>query len=217
MDAPNLPLDLSLPARLAVLISGTGRSLQHLHDRIEQGEVPAEIRLVISSRGDAPGLARARNFGLPCCVVRRRDHATAESFREAVFSKIRAAACDLVLLMGYLQLLPIPPDYEGRVLNIHPALLPDFGGKGMYGDRVHAAVLASGAAESGCTVHFCDNEYDHGPILVQRRCPVLPGDTVEDLAHRVFEEEKKAWLEALRLVLPGAASAPPRSDRSESR
>ena len=119
----------------------------------------------------------------------------------SAYSQIRSQAVDLVCLMGFLLLLPIPADFERRVLNIHPALLPDFGGEGMYGNHVHAAVLAGGRAESGCTVHYCDNLYDHGEIILQRRCPVLPNDTVETLATRVFEEEKKAYPEALRRVL----------------
>ncbi len=195
------------PARLAVLLSGTGRSLQNLAAAIRSGEVPAEISFVLSSRPDAYGLERARKLGLPHAVLNRRDFADSAAFREAVFSRIREFRCDLVLLMGYLQLLPIPEDYHGRVLNIHPALLPAFGGKGMYGDRVHRAVLDSGVEETGCTIHFCDDQYDHGPILLQRRCPVLPGDTVETLAARVFEEETRAWPQALRLLISPPASS----------
>jgi folate-dependent phosphoribosylglycinamide formyltransferase PurN len=110
------------------------------------------------------------------------------------------AGADLVVMAGFLSFWRVPPEFDGRVINIHPALLPDFGGKGMYGSRVHEAVLRSGRTESGCTVHFCNNEYDGGPILIQRRVPVLTGDTVETLAGRVFEQECEALPEAIQQI-----------------
>jgi formyltetrahydrofolate-dependent phosphoribosylglycinamide formyltransferase len=190
-------------ARLAVLLSGSGRSLENLADCIARGEVPATIELVVASRPDAYGLVRAERLGLPGVVLRPRDFPGLTAFSRAVFDRIRQRRVDLVCLMGFLTKLVIPEEFDRRVLNIHPALLPEFGGQGMYGDRVHAAVLAADKAETGCTVHYCDQEYDHGAIVLQRRCPVLAGDTVESLAQRVFEEEKLAYPEALRRVLAG--------------
>src|SRR5207237_10203077 len=122
-----------------------------------------------------------------------------EQFSRLVFSLCDDANVDLVCCAGWLCLLDIPPKYQGRVMNIHPALLPSFGGKGMYGQRVHQAVMDHGCKVSGCTVHFVDNTYDNGPIILQRTCPVLDDDTADALAHRVFEEEKLAYPEAIQL------------------
>ena len=184
--------------RLAVLISGSGRSLENLVQQIERGTLGAEIPIVISSNKDAYGLVRAKRSGLCAHTMQRSDFADNASYSAAVFTEIRARSCDYVCLMGFLKLLLIPADFVGKVLNIHPALLPSFGGKGMYGDRVHNAVLAAGVSESGCTVHLCDNEYDHGKILLQRRVRVLPDDDAQTLAARVFEEEKLAYIEVLQ-------------------
>jgi folate-dependent phosphoribosylglycinamide formyltransferase PurN len=142
---------------------------------------------------------------LPATVVARKEFPDTDSFSRAVWQTVEATHPDFVLLCGFLSMLRIPPAYEGRVLNIHPALLPEYGGKGYYGERVHRAVLRAGARESGCTVHFVDNEYDHGPILVQRRVPVLPGDTAETLADRVFQAECEAYPEALIWLASGRA------------
>src|SRR5262245_566502 len=188
------------PLRIAVLVSGGGTTLQNLIDRIAAGSLSARIVQVISSKADAYGVERAKRGGLRVEVIRRKDFASIEDFSKRIFQICRDAAAEMVCLGGFLQLLRIPPDFEGRVLNIHPALLPKFGGKGMYGHHVHAAVLAAGEKESGCTVHFVDNEYDHGPIILQRRVPVLPGDTLETLAARVFEQECEAYPEAIRRI-----------------
>lgn len=193
-----------MTARLAVLISGTGRSLENLQAVIRRRELDARVVLVISSRREAYGLVRAARLGLETRVLRPRDFADRGAWSAAVWHEIRARRVDWVCLMGFMTLLPIPPAFERRVLNIHPALLPDFGGRGMYGDRVHQSVLAAGRTESGCTVHFCDEFYDHGEIILQRRCPVLPDDTVETLAARVFEQEKKAYPEALNRLIAAA-------------
>lgn len=189
----------SKPTRLAVLISGGGRTMVNLQQAINRGELNAAITVVISSRPDVAGIDRARELGLPVEVVNRRAFDSAEAFGDAMWEVIRRYGADLVVLAGFLSLLYIPRDYEGRVLNIHPALLPKFGGKGMYGHHVHEAVIAAGESESGCTVHVCDNEYDKGRIVLQRRCPVLPGDTPDALAARVFEQETLAYPEAIRL------------------
>ena len=196
------------PIRLAVLLSGSGTTLQNLIDRIADGRLTAQIALVVASKATAFGLERAQRAGIPTAVVERKAHATVESFSAAVFQHCRESGASLVCLAGFLHLLRIPADFAGRVLNIHPALLPAFGGKGMYGHHVHEAVLRAGAAESGCTVHLVDDEYDHGPIVVQKRVPVLPGDTPDALAARVFAAECDAYPEAIRLVAANRPKPP---------
>ena len=201
---------MSPPVRLGVLISGGGRTLQNLIDRIGDGSLPARIEVVVSSDPAAPGLERARRHGLPAEVVPRRRYPDAQSFSRAVTEVLERYPIDLVLLAGFVHLYLFPPKWAGRVLNIHPALLPRFGGKGFYGRRVHEAVLRSGARESGCTVHFADERYDHGPIILQKKVPVLPGDTPESLAERVFQAECEAYPEAIRRVAArlGVPAAP---------
>lgn len=181
-----------------MLLSGSGRSLENLHECILRGDVDGEVVLVISNTPKAYGLVRAQRLGIEHHTLRPRDYPDRQAWSAAVYRQLREHDVDWVLLLGFLALLPIEPDFEGRVLNIHPSLLPKHGGAGMYGNRVHAAVLAAGDRESGCTVHFCDDEYDRGTVLHQRRCPVHPDDDVETLAARVFEEEKRALPEALR-------------------
>ena len=162
--------------------------------------------LVIANRGEAYGLVRAEQAGVPTAVISRRDCSSREEFSQRIFALCRQARAELVCLAGFLQLLSIPEDYAGRVMNIHPALIPAFCGKGFYGHRVHEAVLEAGVKVSGCTVHFADNLYDHGPIIVQRTVPVLEGDTPEMLAARVFEQECEAYPEAIRLFAVGRLS-----------
>jgi formyltetrahydrofolate-dependent phosphoribosylglycinamide formyltransferase len=181
---------------LAILISGSGRTLQNFIDEIAAGRLDARIRVVVSSSPDAGGNEKALRAGIPLAVVDRK----AAGFNEAITKAVEKHKVDLVLLAGFLHLWTFPPPYKGRVLNIHPALLPDFGGKGMYGHRVHEAVLKAGEKESGCTVHVADLEYDRGPIIVQRRVKVLPDDTPDTLAARVFQEELIAYPEAVRMV-----------------
>jgi phosphoribosylglycinamide formyltransferase-1 len=177
--------------RLAVLLSGSGRTLQNLIDRIAAGSLRATVALVVSDRPDAFGLERARRAGLPTHV--ERDPAR-------IWQLVREHDADIVCLAGYLRLLPIDPEFaDGRVLNIHPALLPAFGGKGMYGDHVHRAVLAAGATESGCTVHVCNDRYDEGAVVLQSRVPVLRDDTPDTLAARVFAAECEAYPAAIAL------------------
>lgn len=185
------------PVRLAVLISGGGTTLVNLHRAIAEGRLAANIALVVSSRGNVAGVDRARALQLPCSVIRRKDFADVASFSDAIFAECRAAAVDLVLCGGFLCLLRIPADFTNRVLNIHPSLIPKFCGQGFHGSHVHEAVLAAGETESGCTVHIVDDEYDHGPIVLQRSVPVLPGDSPETLAARVFEAECTAYPEAV--------------------
>ncbi len=184
------------PIRLAVLISGGGTTLQNLIDRIADGRLAARIAGVVSSRADAYGIERAKKAGLPVAVVPKGTP-------ESVWNAVRGFNAQLVCLAGWLNLLPIPVDFRRKVLNIHPALLPAFGGKGMYGLRVHEAALAAGVKVSGCTVHFADDTYDTGPILVQKCVPVLAGDTADSLAARVFAAECEAYPEAIRLIAEG--------------
>jgi len=191
------------PIRLAVLLSGGGTTLQNLLDRTADGRLAARVVQVVSNKADAFGLVRAERAGVPAVVVDRKQHATRESFSEAVFAPCRAAGADLVCLAGFLQLVLIPPDFAGRVMNIHPALIPAFCGKGFHGRHVHEAALAAGVKLSGCTVHFADNEYDRGPIILQRPVPVLDDDTPETLAARVFAAECDAYPEAIRLFAEG--------------
>jgi formyltetrahydrofolate-dependent phosphoribosylglycinamide formyltransferase len=144
-------------------------------------------------------LVRAQRAGLPTYVVDRKDYDSRGAFAIRTFDLCRAAEADLVCMAGFLQLLHIPDDFLGRVMNIHPALIPAFCGKGFYGQHVHEAVLEYGVKVSGCTVHFADNVYDHGPIILQRTVPVLDADTPESLAARVFEQECEAYPEAIEL------------------
>lgn len=191
---PNSVARPNPPARLAVMLSGSGRTLDNLVSAIAQGELRATIPLVIASR-PCLGADKARAMGADTIVqagdLSARDLA-------ALLDQHRI---DLVVLAGYLRLLDVPEAYRGRIVNIHPALLPAFGGKGMYGDRVHAAVLASGASESGCTVHMVNEQYDRGPIVLQERVPVRPGDDVRVLATRVFEAECRLYPRALQLLI----------------
>lgn len=190
-------------ARLGVLISGGGTTLQNFLDKIRAGKLGAEIVVVISSRPNVKGLERARLAGIDRYVVNRKDHADVESFSEAITEILDRYNVELVTLAGFLSFYKVPPKYLGRVMNIHPALLPKFGGEGFYGDKVHKAVLESGAAESGCTVHFADNVYDHGPIIVQHRVPVFKDDTVDTLRKRIFEQECVAYPQAINMFAEG--------------
>ncbi len=191
------------PIRLAVLLSGGGTTLQNFLNRITDGLLRAEIAVVVSSKADAFGLTRARQANLPAFSVERKSCASREEFSDRIFAHCRDAGVDLVCLAGFLQLLRIPDDFHQRVLNIHPALIPAFCGKGYHGLAVHRAVLERGAKVSGCTVHFADNEYDHGPIVAQRVVPVLDDDTPESLAERVFAAECEAYPQAIQWFAQG--------------
>ncbi len=193
----------STPTPIAGLISGGGRTLANLEEARRRGDLAIEIPLVICSNPHAGGLERCRDLGLSCLVLSPSEFADTRRFSEAIFEAVRGAGAELVCLAGFLRRIEIPVDYAGRILNIHPSLLPEFGGVGMYGDRVHRAVLAAGRQESGCTVHYVTDEYDAGPIILQRRCAVEPGDTVSTLAARVFALECEAYPEAIRRVISG--------------
>ncbi len=189
--------------RVAVLISGGGTTLRNFIEKIHAGQLPVEIVLVLSSSPTARGLQFARDANIPSVVVDRKGFATQDNFSRAIFDHCRGERADLVVMGGFLKRLTIPEDFAGRVVNIHPALVPAFCGEGFYGHRVHEAVLAYGAKLSGCTVHLADNQYDHGPVILQRAVPVLDDDTPETLAARVFEAECEAYPEALRLIAAG--------------
>ena len=192
------------PIRLAVLVSGGGTTLQNLIDEITAKRLNAQIGVVIGSRAGIRALERASEAKIMNFVVQPGVDAVGE-FSRKVFELCDDAGVDLVCLAGWLSLLEIPQKYEGRVMNLHPALLPgQFGGKGMFGRRVHEAVIAHGCKVSGCTVHFVDNDYDAGPIIIQKCCPVLEDDTPESLAHRVGELERVVYPEAIRLYAAGA-------------
>ncbi len=184
---------------IAVLISGGGTTLRNLIEKVRTGTLPVEIRLVISSSATARGLQYAAEAGIPALVVEKKGM-TDEAFSEAVFSPCRAAGVRYVVMGGFLKHVLIPPDFENRVVNIHPSLIPAFCGHGMYGLKVHQAVLDAGAKVSGCTVHFVDNVYDHGPILLQRQVEVRGDDTAESLQARVFAAECEAYPEALTML-----------------
>ena len=194
---------MTIPIRLAVLISGSGRTLQNFLDLSRTGALKARVVRVISSRADAYGLVRARKAGVPTAIVRRKDHPDWDAFSRAVTAELDQARPDLVALAGFMCYYTVPPHYESRIMNIHPALLPSFGGEGFYGERVHEAVLACGCKVSGCSAHFVNNVYDAGPIIVQKAVPVLEGDDVHSLADRVFLKELEAYPEAINLFVEG--------------
>lgn len=178
--------------RVAVLVSGAGSNLEAILESQEAGALPGvQVVLVLSSKADAYALERAHKRQIETAGVERKAFSSEEAFQAALLEKLLGARVDVVCLAGYLKKLS--PDiirrFRGRILNIHPALLPKFGGPGMYGQHVHEAVIAAGEAESGCTVHLVDEEFDHGPVLAQVKVPVLPGDTAKSLAARVLEQE----------------------------
>jgi len=183
-------------ARLGILLSGGGRTALNIHAACGRGEIDAEIALVIAHREEASGIARCRDAGIRAAVL-----PPGTDLDDRIDATLEAARVDLVCLAGYLRKFRVGSLWRGRALNIHPGLLPEFGGAGMYGSRVHEAVLASGASESGCTVHEVDEEYDHGRTVLVRKCPVLANDTPEALAARVFTEECAAYPEAIRHAL----------------
>jgi len=189
--------------RLALFISGTGGNALNLMAACGDGRVPALPVLGLSSSARAAGVERLGAAGLPVAVLLRSAFPDDGAYSRACFDRAEEAKAEVIALCGWLKKLEIPPRWEGRVLNIHPGLLPRFGGHGMYGMNVHRAVLEAGVTESGCTVHLVDNDYDHGRILAQDRVPVLPEDTPELLQKRVYEREMALYPRALRDFLLG--------------
>ena len=187
---------------LGILLSGSGRTLQNIIDRINKKELSAQVRVVIASREGVRGVQVARQAGIDVFVISPQQH-KGDAFSEKITSILFKYKIDLVIMAGFLHLFNIPEKYKGKVLNIHPALIPSFCGKGYYGHYVHKAVLKSGVKVSGCTVHFADNIYDHGPIILQKTVPVMDDDTAETLAERVFAAECEAYPEAIQLLIEG--------------
>jgi phosphoribosylglycinamide formyltransferase 1 len=192
-----------VPLKLAVLISGSGRTLKNFIDLAKEERLPVDLRLVVSSSGKAGGLAFARDAGIATKVVVRGKFDSDRAYGAAIFGACREAGVDCVAMAGFMKLAPVPDDFLGRVVNIHPSLVPAFCGHGMYGHHVHEAVLAYGAKVTGVTVHFVDNIYDNGPIIWQQPVPVFDDDTPDTLAARVFETEKEAYPHVLRLLAGG--------------
>lgn len=190
-------------ARLVVLASGGGRTLENLHDRIQAGLLDAEICLVIVSSGDLGAAERARRLQLPLLVIGPKNYPDRERRNDLLIGAILESRPDWVILAGWLQLLPIPPQLEGCVLNIHPALLPAYGGKGFWGHHVHQAVVHDGVAVSGCTVHFATSEYDQGPVVLQTAVQLTGDETADEVAAKVFAAETLALPETLELLIDG--------------
>ena len=189
--------------RLGVLLSGSGTSLQNIIDRSRDGSWPAEVVVVVSSRKSAYGLTRARDAGIPAFAVPSKNLDNWDDHSRAVTEVLGRHTPDLIILAGYMCLYLFPPRYQGKVMNIHPALIPAFCGKGLYGHIVHERVIEYGVRVTGCTVHFGDREYDHGPIILQRTVAVSADDTPDTLAERVQAEERIAYPEAIRLFAEG--------------
>ncbi len=196
------------PLPIAVMVSAQGRgtNLGALLAACASGEIPARVAVVIGTRAEAPALERAQAAGVPTVVISPRKYADDEAgYAEALQRILTRHKVGLICLAGYMRRLPPPvvTAYRGRIINVHAALLPLFGGKGMFGEHVHRAVLESGMKVSGCTVHFVDEEYDSGPIIVQTAVPVLDEDTPETLAARVLPEEHRALVQAVKFFAEG--------------
>ncbi len=202
--------------KLAVLLSGSGTTLESIFEHIDRGELPVEVSVVISSRADAYGIERAKKRGVPTHMLARKKYGSLAEYTEAVFSAVRESGAELVALAGFMVQIGIPDDFKGRILNVHPALLPSFGGKGMYGHFVHEAVLEHGCKVSGCTVHVVDEEYDRGPIVMQQCVEVRDDDTPDSLAERVQAAEREIYPRAIRAFAEGRVKVEGRRARVAS-
>lgn len=191
---------MSNPFTISVLISGGGTTLRNLIEKRSQGQLDAEICQVISSNPRAAGIQFANQAGIACQILDHRKSDGVEAFSASVFEAIRASGAGLVVMGGFLRRLKIPVDFENRVINIHPSLIPAFCGKGLYGSRVHQSVIEYGCKITGCTVHFVDDQYDHGPIIAQKAVSVLATDDAQTLAARVFERECELYPETINLI-----------------
>ena len=191
------------PFKITVLISGGGTTLKNLIEYHSRGQLAAEISLVVANNSGARGLQFAADARIPSKVIDHRLFEDVDSFSRAVFDQCRAADADLVVMGGFLRRLKIPTDFVNRVINIHPSLIPAFCGQGQYGARVHKAVLDYGCKISGCTVHFVDDHYDHGPIIAQETVLVQNHDTPEMLAQRVFSKECQIYPEVINAIAQG--------------
>ena len=190
-------------APVAVLLSGSGRTLENFLERIGEGTLPLEVRAVVSSRAHVRGVEIADDAGIPCGVFPRRDYTSVAEHNAAINGWLADKGVGMIVLAGYLCFYIPPADFDGPVVNIHPALLPKHGGKGMYGLRVHEAVLAAGETETGCTVHLVSEKYDEGAVLGQERVPVLPDDDADILAARVFAAECELYPRVLGELAAG--------------
>jgi phosphoribosylglycinamide formyltransferase-1 len=187
---------------LAILISGGGSNLQALIDACAQDDFPARIQVVISNRPDAFGLERAKNTGIPAHCIDHTAYENRSAFETALQENLTDYPIDLICLAGFMRILTADfiNQWPSKIINTHPALLPLFGGKGMYGEHVHTAVLAAGVRESGASIHYVIPEVDQGPVIVQKTVPVLEGDTIETLSARVIAQEHIAYPEAVRMI-----------------
>ncbi|MBS1717660.1 MAG: phosphoribosylglycinamide formyltransferase [Armatimonadetes bacterium] len=190
--------------RIAILVGprSRGTNMEAIIQAAKSGVLPATVSIVVAPREDAPALEFARENGAPTLVLAPNTDTYAADLQAA----LREHGADIVCLAGFLSLLPASIVQSYRVMNIHPALLPAFGGKGMYGRKVHEAVLAAGVTETGCTVHWVSENYDEGEIILQKHVPVMPDDTAETLQARVLEQEHRAYVEALQMVCGMPAS-----------
>jgi len=191
------------PFKITVLISGGGTTLKNLIEYRSANKLTAEIAMVISNNPGAGGLQFAATAEIPTQVINHRSYADLDAFSEAIFDPCRAAGSDLVVMGGFLRRVKIPTDFTNRVINIHPSLIPAFCGKGHYGSRVHQAVLDYGCKVSGCTVHFVDDHYDHGPIIAQETVLVQAGDTAQTLARRIFAKECEIYPQVINAIAEG--------------
>jgi formyltetrahydrofolate-dependent phosphoribosylglycinamide formyltransferase len=194
---------MTTPIRVAFLLSGSGTTLENLLRHVDMGVVPATVVVVVADRPGTGGVERAKKRGIPTAVVDAKAWRDGDAFEAAVSEALRPHAPDLVAMGGFLRRWRPPPELRGRVMNVHPSLLPAFGGKGFYGSRVHEAVLESGVKLTGCTVHFVDDDYDRGPIVAQAAVVVEDDDTPETLAHRVQETERRLYPTCIRLFAEG--------------
>ena len=192
-------------ARIVCLASGGGRTVENLFHLSKSGKLSAQISLVIASRGTAGIVQRANDLGLDLLVVDKARYDSLAQYHDVLIGAVLEARPDWVVLAGWLQLFPLPPALEGRVINIHPALLPAYGGKGYYGDFVHQAVAKDGCPVSGCTVHFATEEYDQGPVILQEVVEIPTGSKPNKIAELVFETEKRALPQALEALIQKAA------------
>jgi phosphoribosylglycinamide formyltransferase 1 len=192
--------------RLAVLLSGSGTTLQNIIDQGEAGTLDAEVVCVVSSRSKVFGLERAARHGIPTSTVSSRAHPDPAERNDAIWNYIREHNVDLVVLAGYMSLITVPEDFVNRIINVHPALIPAFSGEGMYGHHVHEAVVNYGAKLSGATVHFVDDAYDQGPIIMQESIPVQDEETADSLAERIQALERKIYPKAIQMIAEGRVS-----------
>ena len=199
-------VDMRNPVRVACLISGGGRSVVNLHEKIISAHIPARIVLVACTRANVAGIGAAAALGLETCEVAALPSETLDDRLDAALEN---SGAELIVLAGYLRLFRVAR-WKNRCINIHPSLLPRFGGRGMWGEHVHNAVLAAGETESGCTVHWADEHFDQGSIILRRPCAIDAGMNAAQLAARVFEEERHALPEAVSLVAHWLRHAGPR-------